>query len=377
MTLMASRRRHFGSVRKLPSGYWQASYWHRAARHVAPRTFPTKLEALGWLAAVETAVRRGEWLDPAGGRLSVEELAVAWLGADPSKRASTRARDETIVRLHVVPPMGRTRIAEVTPPEIQAPVNSWCPSRAPRTVSRQYYVVRAIFAYAVRSELIARSPCRGIKLPAPAGRVGHALAPADVVAIAASVDESYRPMVWLGALLGLRWGEAAGLTRGAVDLGQSTLTVDRQLGRDGRLGPPKSAAGTRTCALPSALAVVLRAHLESLGPAAPHADQLVFAAPGGGPLGYSHWRHRVWLPAAAAAGVPGAGFHDLRRANATALVAAGVDIKTAQTRLGHSDPRLTLTIYARAVPEADRAAAEALGARFFMPSSPVSPVPPG
>jgi integrase len=123
--------------------------------------------------------------------------------------------------------------------------------------------------------------------------------------------------------------------------------------------------------------VVLRARLESLGPAAPHADQLVFAAPGGGPLDYSHWRHRVWLPAAAAAGVPGAGFHDLRRANATALVAAGVDIKTAQTRLGHSDPRLTLTIYARAVPEADRAAAELLGARFFMPSSPASPVLPG
>jgi len=192
---MASRRRHFGSVRKLPSGYWQASYWHRAARHVAPRTFPTKLEALGWLAAVETAVRQGE---------------------------------------------------------------------------------------------------------------------------------------------------STGLTRGAVDLGQSTLTVDRQFGRDGRLGPPKPTAGTRTCVLPSALAVVVRAHLESLGAAVTHADQLVFAAPGGGPFDYSHWRHRVWLPAAA--GVPGAGFHDLRRANATALVAAGVDSKTAQTRLGHSDPRLTLTI---------------------------------
>ncbi|MDA8063828.1 MAG: tyrosine-type recombinase/integrase [Actinomycetota bacterium] len=73
----------------------------------------------------------------------------------------------------------------------------------------------------------------------------------------------------------------------------------------------------------------------------------------GAPLDYSHWRHRLWVSAAAAAGVPGAGFHDLRRANATALVAAGVDIKTAQSRLGHSDPRLTLAVYARAVPEAD------------------------
>jgi hypothetical protein len=28
------------------------------------------------------------------------------------------------------------------------------------------------------------------------------------------------------------------------------------------------------------------------------------------------------------------------------MVAAGVDIRTAQERLGHSDPRLTLTVYA-------------------------------
>jgi len=33
----------------------------------------------------------------------------------------------------------------------------------------------------------------------------------------------------------------------------------------------------------------------------------------------------------------GLGFHDLRRANATGLVADGVDIKTAQAMLGHSN----------------------------------------
>jgi hypothetical protein len=37
---------------------------------------------------------------------------------------------------------------------------------------------------------------------------------------------------------------------------------------------------------------------------------------------------------------------------------------TAQTRLGHSDPRLTLAVYAQAAPEADRAAAFALN-RWF------------
>ena len=85
----------------------------------------------------------------------------------------------------------------------------------------------------------------------------------------------------------------------------------------------------------------------------------------GGPLRYEHWRARVWLPATARAGLSKVTFHDLRRANATALVLDGVDLKTAQTRLGHSDPRLTLAVYAQATSEADRSAADALGRRFL------------
>jgi integrase len=63
----------------------------------------------------------------------------------------------------------------------------------------------------------------------------------------------------------------------------------------------------------------------------------------------------------------GLGFHDLRRANATGLVAEGVDVKTAQTMLGHSEARLTLDVYAQAVAKLGEAAAEAMGARFLPP----------
>jgi hypothetical protein len=40
-------------------------------------------------------------------------------------------------------------------------------------------------------------------------------------------------------------------------------------------------------------------------------------------------------------------------------------MKTAQVRLGHSDPRLTLALYAQAVEDADRRAADTLGKQFF------------
>jgi hypothetical protein len=64
------------------------------------------------------------------------------------------------------------------------------------------------------------------------------------------------------------------------------------------------------------------------------------------------------------------GFHDLRRANATGLVAEGVDIKTAQALLGHSNAQLTLGLYAQAVVSLGAAAVESMAARFQVPGSP-------
>src|SRR5207237_6342013 len=93
-------------------------------------------------------------------------------------------------------------------------------------------------------------------------------------------------------------------------------------------------------------------------------DAFVFSRPDGRPLAYANWRRSVWQPACVRAGIPTCQFHDLRRTNATALVAGGVDVKTAQTRLGHSDVRLTLEVYAQAVSSADRSAADVVGALF-------------
>lgn len=179
------------------------------------------------------------------------------------------------------------------------------------------------------------------------------------------MDASSEPMVWLGAVRGLRWGGVAGLTVGSLDLLRGTLTVREQLGRDRRLGPPKSATGRRTLSLPGPLTDMLAAHLAASNTTAVDPERLVFTSPQGTPLDYSRWRQRVWLPAVKIAGLSGASFHDLRRANATALVLDGVDLKTAQARLGHSDRRLTLAVYAQAITEADKLAAERLGERFF------------
>jgi integrase len=175
--------------------------------------------------------------------------------------------------------------------------------------------------------------------------------------------------VWVAALLGLRWGEVFGLRVGQLDILKTrTLTVTEIVTRDERgrpvVGPPKSAAGNRTMSMPQLLVDVLAEHLARFGLTADAPDSYVFPAPGGGAWPYSNFRRRFWLPAVARAGLDGLGFHDLRRMAATAFVGENVDLKTAQIRLGHSDPRLTLAVYAQATTEADRTAADRVGERF-------------
>jgi integrase len=197
--------------------------------------------------------------------------------------------------------------------------------------------------------------------------------PVQLIELADTIDPNYSAMIWLGAVLGLRWGEVAGLRVGNIDLLRKTVTITEQVTRGrggaGHIGPPKSAAARRTISIPGELADELSAHMKSMRLTGAASEALLFPNHDGRPLDYSNWRGRVWDPAVKAVGMAGLNFHDLRRTNATAMVAEGVDVKTAQARLGHSDPRLTLAIYAQATTEGDRSAASKLGARFMGPHS--------
>jgi integrase len=82
-------------------------------------------------------------------------------------------------------------------------------------------------------------------------------------------------------------------------------------------------AGRRTIFMPDVLTDMLLAHLEQMALCEDDTKALVFTDEDGGALRYSNWRRRVRESAASAAGGSGAGFHDLRRQNATTLVVEG------------------------------------------------------
>jgi integrase len=171
-------------------------------------------------------------------------------GAAVPTGAQAGHREELTLRLHVLPAIGELRIERVGPRDMQRLVNSWRTDHAPRTVKRNYEVVRALFGYAVRNDWLARNP---VSQRQPAAGRGHSSlrpAPEDVAGIAAHVSEEYRPTIWIGAALGLRWSEVAALRVGRLDLDAGRLAVAEALvrGTGGRnvFGPPKSKAGQRS-----------------------------------------------------------------------------------------------------------------------------------
>jgi hypothetical protein len=102
-------RRQFGSVRKLASGRWQASYWHEGARHIASDTFHAKVEANRWLSTVDADLARGGWVDPRAGRIMFADYAESWLTQRTDLRPSTSEHYDLLLRLHLLPSLGDPR----------------------------------------------------------------------------------------------------------------------------------------------------------------------------------------------------------------------------------------------------------------------------
>jgi len=379
---MASRRRReFGSIRERGRGKYQAAYTDLDGHRHSLGIFPTRVAANGALSDVETQIGKGNWIDPRQAARTVRDVAMAWLASNPHKRANTYAADLNDIEKHILPGLGDLTISSVRPPSIQHLVNIWAKTAAPRTVERRCRTLKALFTYCVNNDWLARSPWRGIKVPKVTSTRSYPLTPEDVAAVAEATVLAYRPMVWLGALTGCRWSEAAGLRVGDLNLLAKTMRVEQVVVKDqhGRpvVYPPKSQASARVIALPDVLVSMIAEHLARVGLTGADLDAYVFTSPTGGLLRQDNWRRRVWIPALKVAGLdtatPRPGFHDLRRAVGTTLVSAGVNPKTAQTRLGHSDVRTTLQIYARAVEQKDRDAAEVLATNFMARDSSLAP----
>ena len=181
------------------------------------RSFRTRRQAERYQRNTEADLDHGTWIDPHSAVRLFRDVAAEWLASNPAKRGSTYARDEVIIRVHLNPTLGDRQLRAITRADVIGLVKTWSTNGAQRTVRRNFGTLRAVLNYAVDADYLSRSPARGIKVSAPRQAERPIVGPAEVRAIAEAIGPHLSPMVLLGAVAGLRWGECAGLRIGRLD----------------------------------------------------------------------------------------------------------------------------------------------------------------
>jgi integrase len=159
------------------------------------------------------------------------------------------------------------------------------------------------------------------------------------------------------ALPGSGPADLVGLECRDVDLGRRVVHISRQLVEvEGRLveGPPKSASGVRTVALPFTVMPELERHLSRYVDEEP--TSRVFVGPKGASPRRSNF-NVVWSRARMQVGNPDLHVHDCRHYANTLAASAGASTRELMSRLGHASPAAALR-YQHATAERDQTIAE-------------------
>lgn len=356
-------RTSWGSVRKLPSGRYQARYRVDGKMVSAPTTFRTKRDAEAYLSTVRADMERGVWMNPDAGKVTLREYATKWLDHCGDLKPRTVELYEGELRLHILPPLGDIELAKLTPAKVRewngAMLKAGKPGKS--TVAKCYRLLHAIMNTAVADELLVRNPCniKGAGQEDPDER--PIVSVPKVHELADAIEPRFRAMVFIAAFAGLRLGEMMGLRRDSIDLLHLTIKVTEQYQElksgERSFGTPKTRAGVRTLAIPALLKPELEYHLATF--AGSGKKGLLFCGPQGQPLRRASW-YRAWHRAKKAVGIaedlkP----HDLRHTGNTLTAMTGASTKELMARLGQSSPRVAL-IYQHATKERDREIADAL-----------------
>jgi len=226
--------------------------------------------------------------------------------------------------------------------------------------------VSGLFNTALDDGLLGgRNPCDGVRLPRVDAPPIFPMSIDQVDALLAATSEPFKAVIVIGAGLGLRQSEAAGLTVDRVDFLRRSVTIDRQWQQStgsvaGAFTSPKTEASTRIVPADQWVLDHLAAHIQQHGLGADgvllHRNGVPFDS---AKFGYElrAGRRRAGLPESIT-------FHDLRHFFASALIHAGCNVKQVQAALGHKSAKVTLDIYGHLWPGEEDRVRDAIGPLF-------------
>jgi integrase len=262
---MRRRGNREGTIRQRPDGRWEAAVRLEGGQRKSVYG-KTRQEAARKLAEAVRAAEAG--LVGSADRLTVGQYLARWLedSVRPRVRPKTYRGYEQLVRVHIVPALGRVRLAKLGPMHVQHLMNGMLSEGlSPRTVQYARAVLRAALAQGVRWRLVAANAAALAEPPRVRRPQVPAVSPSDArVLLDALAGDRLEALYVLALGLGLRQGELLGLRWSDIDLDRGELRVRRALqkirGEGFKLVDVKTDLSRRTLALPPTLVEVLVAH---------------------------------------------------------------------------------------------------------------------
>ena len=215
---------------------WRGSYRDEAGKQHT-KSFKRQVDAKRWVATEEAKVVRGDWIDPAAGKVTFAAFYGEW--APRQVWLSSTRENADLATAGVT--FGNMQLRSIRRSHVEAWVKNMTARLAPTTIDTRFTIVRGVFRAAVADRLIASDPTAGVVLPRKRKAEAAMSIPtsADVAKLLLAAEPERRPKsrpgftayVALCVFAGLRRGEALGVQVGDIDFLGRTLRVTRQLQR--------------------------------------------------------------------------------------------------------------------------------------------------
>lgn len=304
--------------------------------------------------------RRG--MLPTTSSATVQEYIEPWL-EDVHKstiKLSTYNHYEKLVRLYIVPGLGRIKLQSLTPQQVQTFYSKKLKEGlSPKSINNIHGLLHKALSNAVKWNILPRNICDAVTPPRLRRKEKTVLAPEQAHVLLQNIkNHRLEALLTLALVTGMRCGELLALRWSDIDLTNCSLQVKRTVSYikgHGRVeSEPKTEKSRRQIMLPLLVIEVLIRHKasqdEQRSKTESWADKdLIFTNAEGDYMGVTTMRdafNRVLKEA----GLPHIRFHDLRHSAATILLSRGTHPKIVQEILGHSQISMTLDVYSHVLP---------------------------
>lgn len=280
-------------------------------------------------------------------------------------KPGVQAQYRAALNNHVLPTLGATKLSNVRHKHVNDLVKSWtAEGLKPSTVRGRFMALRVLFRYAIEQEWVTASPCDHVTPPSTRDSkrnrivtVSEALRVLEALASEQRIQLIYA----LAFFTGLRRGELQSLRWQDVDLTKPELRVKRSffpavtrathvegsaeiLGWpdevQGAFVRPKSAKALRTVPLPTLVLPYLARENRTTGLVTGRAVNTPF----------TDHEMRTALQLQKDAGLDPVTPHEARHTYASCMIAAGVNVKSLQEYMGHSNIATTFDLYGHLMP---------------------------